>query len=75
MCLAIPGKVILTTEHTAEVDLMGNRRKVNIDLVADEVKPGDYLLIHAGYAIEKVDEEIALETLALFEEALEKSDY
>jgi hydrogenase expression/formation protein HypC len=75
MCIAIPAKVVQVTEHEAEVDLMGNTKKVNIDLVAEELKPGDYVLVHAGYAIEKIEESIALETLAIFEEAIEKSEY
>ncbi len=75
MCLAIPAKVLQVSEHEAEVDLMGNTKKVNTDLVADQLKPGDYVLVHAGYAMEKIDESIALETLAIFEEAIEKSEY
>jgi hydrogenase expression/formation protein HypC len=75
MCIAIPAKVVQVTEHEAEVDLMGNTKKVNIDLVAEELMPGDYVLVHAGYAIEKIEESIALETLAIFEEAIEKSEY
>jgi hydrogenase expression/formation protein HypC len=75
MCIAIPAKVVQVTEHEAVVDLMGNTKKVNIDLVAEELKPGDYVLVHAGHAIEKIEESIALETLAIFEEAIEKSEY
>lgn len=75
MCLAIPAKVLVVTEHMAEVDLMGNTREVNTDLVGEEIKPDDYLLIHAGYALEKVDESIALETLALLGEAAEKNEH
>lgn len=75
MCLAIPAKVIKIMEHDLEVDLMGNKKVVNKDLLAEELQPGDFVLVHAGYAIEKVDEAMAMETLALFEEALEKSEY
>lgn len=75
MCLAIPAKVIKIMEHDLEVDLMGNQKVVNKDLLAEELQPGDFVLVHAGYAIEKVDEAMAMETLALFEEALEKSEY
>ncbi|HWJ02306.1 MAG TPA: HypC/HybG/HupF family hydrogenase formation chaperone [Verrucomicrobiae bacterium] len=75
MCLAIPAKVITVSENLAQVDLMGNHRSVNTNLVAEELKPGDWVLVHAGYAMEKIDEEIAQETLGLLEEALDKSEY
>ena len=74
MCLAIPAKILTVAEYTAEVDLMGNHKSVNIALVAEKLEPGDFVLVHAGYAMEKIDEEIALETLALLEEAVQLSE-
>mgnify|MGYP001061004343 CR=1 FL=1 len=75
MCLAIPAKVLSISGNMAEVDLMGNQKQININLVGEELKPGDYVLVHAGYALEKVDEDIALETLKLLEEAFELSEH
>ena len=75
MCLAIPAKVVSVAEHTAEVDLMGNSRLVNIDLVAEELNPGDFVLVHAGFALERLDSDTARETLALLEEVASKGDY
>lgn len=75
MCLAIPAKVLSVIDHMAEVDLVGNKRLVNIDLVAEKLDQGDYVLIHAGYAIERLDVDTALETLALLEEVADKSEY
>ena len=75
MCLAVPAKVINISDHMAEVDLMGNSRQVNIDLVADKLDPGDYVLVHAGFALERLDESTAQETLALLEEVVAKGDY
>jgi hydrogenase expression/formation protein HypC len=69
MCLAIPGKVLEIKGKEAIVDYGGVRRSVKIDLVT--VKPGEYVIIHAGYAIEVLDEKDALETLALLEEMLD----
>lgn len=69
MCLAIPGKVLEIKGTEATVDFGGVRRSVKIDLVT--VKPGEYVIIHAGYAIEVLDEKDALETLALLEEMLD----
>ena len=71
MCLAIPGKVIeidKNKEH-ASIDYGdGTKRNANITLV--DVKVGDYVLVHAGFAIEVLDEKEAQETLDLFREML-----
>lgn len=60
MCLGIPGEVIeLNTEQPdlAKVDVSGVRRSINIGLLADEgVHPGDWVLIHVGFAMSKIDE-------------------
>jgi len=65
MCLAIPGKVVSIAEHhMAEIDILGVSRTVSLDLVPD-AKVGDHVLIHAGYAIQIVDEQFAQETLDL----------
>jgi hydrogenase expression/formation protein HypC len=71
MCLAIPGKIIeLDNEKDiATIDYGdGTKRKVNVNLV--DVKLGDYVLVHAGFAIEKLNEKEAQETLDLFREML-----
>jgi hydrogenase expression/formation protein HypC len=69
MCLAVPGKIMSIDGDQAEVDFGGIRRKANVSLV--EAKVGMYILIHAGYAIELIDEEEALETLKLWNEVLQ----
>lgn len=75
MCLAIPGKVIeldKNKEH-ATVDYGdGTKRKANITLV--NVKIGDYILVHAGFAIEVLNEKEAQETLDLFREMLSSEE-
>jgi len=71
MCLAVPAKVtkILNERGYALVDYGGGvTRKVNISLVS--VREGDYVMIHAGFAIEKLDEERAKETINIFKEIL-----
>jgi hydrogenase expression/formation protein HypC len=70
MCLAIPAKVITRNGERAQVDF-GEEvlRDVNVTLV--EAKVGDYVLVHAGYAIQILDEKEALETLSLWNEILE----
>jgi hydrogenase expression/formation protein HypC len=70
MCLAIPGKVVEIDEATdmATVSVGNVRKEVSTALVED-VALGDYLLIHVGYALNKISEEEAANTLKLFEEA------
>ena len=69
MCLAIPAKVLGIQDSTAQVDFgRGVTREVNVMLV--EAKVGDYVLVHAGYAIQVLDEKDALETLRLWDEIL-----
>lgn len=70
MCLAIPARVVSIDEMMAKVDMMGNERTVGTHLVP-EVKVGEYVLVHAGFAIEVIDEEIAKETEELL---LEEAD-
>jgi hydrogenase expression/formation protein HypC len=72
MCLGIPGQVtelLEIHEHLARVDVSGVGRVVNIGLLEDEdVKPGDWVLIHVGFAMAKIDEDearVALEGLQL----------
>jgi len=70
MCLAIPAKVVKIQNNKAEVDFgEGVLREVDISLV--EVKVGEYVLVHAGYAIQVLSREEAEETLRLWRELLE----
>ncbi len=62
MCLAIPSKVIEINDMVAKVDVDGVTREAGIMLL-DDVKIGDYVIVHAGFAINKVDEATARETL------------
>ena len=75
MCLAIPGKIVeidKNKEH-ATVDYGdGTKRKANITLV--DVKVGDYVIVHAGFAIQTLDEKEAHETLDLFREMLSEEE-
>ena len=67
MCLAIPARIVELDEDKAMVDAMGNRFKAKTTLLP-EVKLGDVVLIHAGFAISLVDEEEAKKTWELFAE-------
>ena len=66
MCLAIPAKVVELREgDQAIIDLGGVRKDVSLALV-EGVAPGDYVIVHVGYALQKLDPEEAEKTLALF---------
>ena len=73
MCLAIPGQILEVVDETnrlAKVDVAGVRRNVNIGLLdadGDGAEPGDWVLIHVGFAISKVDEAEAVATRRLLE--------
>ncbi len=68
MCVAIPGEVIEIDGNTARVEVGGSVVPARIDLLSDDVEVGDYLLVHAGFAINKVDKQEAEEVRALWAE-------
>lgn len=71
MCLAIPARVVSLIEgDQAEIDVGGTRNRVSLALVED-VEPGDYVIVHTGFAIARLDVEEAEKTLALFAEIAE----
>ncbi|HSH69533.1 MAG: HypC/HybG/HupF family hydrogenase formation chaperone [Deferrisomatales bacterium] len=70
MCVAVPGEILtLQPDGTAEVDFGGTRRSVSLALLGDAAV-GEFVIVHAGFALHKVDPEEARETLALFREVL-----
>ncbi len=69
MCLAIPGKVVEIKGNTAIVDYNGIRKEARIDFVKD-VRVGDYVIVHTGFAIEKIDEDEAIKSLMAWDEVL-----
>ncbi|MGE5255420.1 MAG: HypC/HybG/HupF family hydrogenase formation chaperone [Hyphomicrobiales bacterium] len=68
MCLAIPSKITKIENNMAVIDVDGVRRECSLLLVED-AQVGDFVIVHAGFAISKIDETAALETLALLKEA------
>jgi hydrogenase expression/formation protein HypC len=69
MCLALPARIVeLTGPETARIDLSGVRKEISIALV-DDVAVGDYVIVHVGYALTKLDRDEAQRTLELFASA------
>jgi len=73
MCLAVPSKIIGINNHVATVDVDGVRRDASLMLL-DDVKIGDYVIVHAGFAISKVDEDVAAQTLQDMRDMLSFAD-
>ena len=74
MCLSIPSQVIAINDvdGTATVDTLGVRRDISTHLLSEPIAIGDYVLIHIGFAMNKIDNDSALESLALYREIVEK---
>ncbi len=75
MCLAIPSKVVEFRDKMATIDVSGIRRDVSLLLLPEEAAVGDYVLVHAGFAIQRIDPEAAEEAMKLIREIAEKEDY
>lgn len=71
MCLAIPSRIVEVDNFRAMVDVYGARREINLMLMPEEVGIGDYVLVHAGFAIQKVEQESAHEALKVISTIIE----
>jgi hydrogenase expression/formation protein HypC len=70
MCLAVPMQVISVEGDAMVAEIDGVRREASLLMLNEEVKVGDFVLIHAGFAISRLDEDEALETIELMRECL-----
>ena len=70
MCLAVPLKITEVNGKEAVAESMGMRRTIRVDFIEDP-KPGDYVIVHAGFAIERLPEEQAEDDLSAWEEVTE----
>lgn len=73
MCLAVPGLIIDLDNYSAIIDIMGLKNKVNVQLI-DNLKIGDYVLIHAGCAIQKIDKDYFEELQKIFQSILDSEE-
>ena len=74
MCLGIPAKILETGDGTAVVELGGVRREISVMLI-ENASVGEWVIIHAGFAIERLSEEEAEQTLALFREIADSDEF
>ena len=78
MCLAIPSRIVRIDDLRAMVEVYGARREINLMLLSDSVEIGDYVLVHAGFALQKVEREAAqdaLRVIASIIEEVEREDH
>jgi hydrogenase expression/formation protein HypC len=76
VCIAFPGKILtIDRDNFAIIDISGTRREVSLDIVDEPVTVGDYVICHAGYAIQRIDEEAAQEKLAFLKELIDNEIY
>ena len=73
MCLAVPAQIIGLEEYSAIIDIMGIESKVNAQLI-EEPKVGDYILVHAGCAIQKIDTDYFEELQKIFQSILDSEE-
>jgi hydrogenase expression/formation protein HypC len=66
MCLGIPSKIVEIDGSRATIDVYGARRNISLLVLDEDVKIGDYVIVHAGFAIQKLQEDTAKETLGFF---------
>lgn len=74
MCVGVPMQVVSIDNGNAVTEIDGVRREASLMLLADEVKVGDFVIVHAGFAISRLDEEDARETLAMMREVFSVED-
>ena len=73
MCLGIPAKIVRIKNNMGTIDIEGTQREVSL-LLQEDAKVGDYVIVHAGFAIQKIDEEEALETLRFLRQIVAELD-
>jgi len=73
MCLAIPSRIVRIENEVGTVDVAGVRREISLILIED-AKVGEYVIVHSGFAIHKIDEAVAEESLKALSEALSVAD-
>jgi hydrogenase expression/formation protein HypC len=76
MCIAFPGKIIsVDSDNFAKIEIGGSVREVSLDIVDEPAGIGDFVICHAGYAIHKIDQDLAQEKLAFLQELIDNEIY
>ncbi len=75
MCLAVPSEIVSINDLVATVDVYGARRDISLMLLPEEVVIGDFVIVHAGFAIQKIDREAGNEALKMIRELVESEEF
>ncbi len=75
MCLAVPSEIVSINDLVATVDVYGARREISLLLLPEEVELGDFVIVHAGFAIQKIDREAGNEALRMIKELVESEEF
>ena len=75
MCLAVPSKIVSINDLMATVDVYGARREISLMILPEEVGIGDFVIVHAGFAIQKIEREAGNEALRLLAELMESDAF
>ena len=75
MCLAVPSEIVGLNDLVATVDVHGARREISLLLLPEPVEVGDFVIIHAGFAIQKIDREAGNEALRMIRELVESEEF
>ena len=75
MCLAVPSEIVSINDLMATVDVGGARRDISLMILPEEVRVGDYVIVHAGFAIQKIDREAGNEAIRLLRELVESEEF
>lgn len=75
MCLAVPSEIVSINGLVATVDVYGARREISLLLLPEEVELGDFVIVHAGFAIQKIDREAGNEALRMIKELVESEEF
>jgi hydrogenase expression/formation protein HypC len=75
MCLAVPSEIVRINELMATIDVGGARKDISLMLLPEEVQVGDFVIVHAGFAIQKIDREAGQEALRLIKELVESEEF
>ncbi len=75
MCLAVPSEIVGINDLMATIDVSGARRDISLMLLPEEAQVGDFVIVHAGFAIQKIDREAGQEALRLIKELVESEEF
>ena len=75
MCLAVPSEIVGINDLVATIDVSGARRNISLMLLPEEVQVGDFVIVHAGFALQKIDREAGQEALRLIKELVESEEF